>query len=93
MKRIPVNSSNVKSVGYNSILKLLEVEFNNGSVYEYIDVPKELYDAFISSDSLGKFVHSHLKNKFRTIQVAPGLKAIKRNVRSVINTIPIKWRP
>lgn len=37
MKRIPVSSTNVASVGYEN--QVLEVEFLNGSVYQYFYVP------------------------------------------------------
>jgi hypothetical protein len=39
MERIAVTSSNVVAVGYQESSSTLEVEFKNGSVYRYLDVP------------------------------------------------------
>jgi len=52
MNRIPVDSSNIISIGYEP--GLLEVEFKNG-VYQYPGVPEELGGALMAADSKGKF--------------------------------------
>jgi len=43
MKRVPVRSSNLISVGYDSALRVLEAEFKHGSVYQYFGVPSMVY--------------------------------------------------
>lgn len=40
MKRIPVSSSNLASVGYDEISQALEIEFLHGGVYQYFGVSK-----------------------------------------------------
>ena len=55
MKRNVVISSNIKSVGFDN--GILEVEFNSGAVYQYADVPKEIFDGIMSAESVGKFVN------------------------------------
>jgi hypothetical protein len=65
MKRQPVTSSNVKSVGYDDFKHLLEVEFSNGDVYQYIGVPENTYVAFMQAPSIGKAVHEMLRGKFK----------------------------
>jgi hypothetical protein len=45
MERQLVQSSNVYSVGYDAEKRRLEVEFVNGGVYEYLDVPPEKHEA------------------------------------------------
>ena len=54
MKRQKVKSSNLKSVGYDNVSELLEIEFLNGSIYQYKKVPEKLHTTLIKSDSLGK---------------------------------------
>jgi len=56
MKRQLVISSNIESIGYEN--GILEVEFRSGSVYQYHDVPKEVFDSILSSESIGKAVNS-----------------------------------
>ena len=66
MERIDVSSSNVKSVGYDGESSTLEVEFNNGYLYHYTQVPSEIHNKFMSASSKGKFVNIFLKNRFPT---------------------------
>lgn len=48
MKRTKVESSSLKSIGYDSDEEVLEVEFRAGSVYRYKKVPKSIYDDLIA---------------------------------------------
>ena len=57
----PVESSNVSQIGYDFAEQVLYVGFNSGWMYYYYPVPQETYDAFLVSDSKGKFVHQVLK--------------------------------
>ncbi len=42
MERISVLSSVIRSIGYDNLTMTLEIEFANGGVYEYMDVPAEV---------------------------------------------------
>lgn len=64
MKREPVSSSNIVSVGYDAASETLEVEFMSGSVYQYYNVPQSIYDAFIAAPSAGQFFAYQIKNSF-----------------------------
>jgi hypothetical protein len=69
MNRIRVQSSNIVSVGYDEKSKVLEIEFDNG-IYQYFDVPQDVYEDFMNAPSLGKFFHKEIKGKYRFTQVA-----------------------
>lgn len=69
MDRISVSSSNIASVGYDSESMTLEIEFNNGSVYQYFDVGERLYEDLISADSIGGFLAANIKGSFRFSRV------------------------
>ena len=60
MKMIPVESSMISSVGYDKATKLLQVVFNSGAVWEYSEVPKEVYDELLASDSKGSYMRSSI---------------------------------
>jgi len=62
--RQPVFSSNLKSVGYDPASSVLEIEFHNGSIYQYRGVPKSIYVALMAAASLGSFFHRHIKDKY-----------------------------
>ena len=64
MNRQPVESSNIKSVGYSPLRRKLEVEFKGGGVYRYKSVPKTVYKSMMDSDSKGKFLHQHIKYQY-----------------------------
>lgn len=61
MDRIPVISSNVASIGYCTETGILEVEFNNGGVYQYFGIPEFLYNDFLNADSKGRFLNTCVK--------------------------------
>jgi hypothetical protein len=51
-------------VGYDGPNQILEIEFNNGSLYEYYIVPDKVYTSFMNASSKGKYFHQFIKNKF-----------------------------
>lgn len=69
MERTPVSSSNIASVGYEPDTSTLQVEFNNGTIYDYYDVPEETYTALIGAGSVGSFFHANIRNTFSFQQV------------------------
>lgn len=40
---------------------ILEVEFLNGSIYQYYDVPEALYEGIMSAESHGKYLNEYIK--------------------------------
>ncbi len=65
MNRIPVDSTNVLEVGYDSGTQTLEVLFKNGNIYQYFDVPQTIYDNLISASSVGQFLSKEIKGNYR----------------------------
>jgi len=61
MERELVDSSTVLSIGYEPTTSTLEVEFKNGGLYQYYNVPEPIYQQFMASDSKGKFLHAYIK--------------------------------
>lgn len=69
MKLLEVkNSSNINGATYDAKTKKVLVRFHNGSVYEYADVPFEIWKRFQAtfdgSSSAGKFLNANFKGKF-----------------------------
>lgn len=64
MERIPVNSSNIGSVGYDSGSDTLEIEFINGGTYQYSGVPEGVYEGMMGADSKGKYFHANINKKY-----------------------------
>lgn len=70
MQRTGVSSSNIVSVGYDAGHQILEVEFHNGSVYQYMDVPPSVHEALMDASSHGSYLNQYIKGRFRYQQVS-----------------------
>lgn len=69
MNRVPVRSSNIRSVGYDSGTSTLEVEFHSGGVYQYSGVPETVYQGFMRAASKGSYFHDHVRDRYPARQV------------------------
>ena len=69
MERIKVQSSNLESVGYDLINKILEIGFYDGAVYHYFDVPPKVYKGLMEAGSKGTYHHRFIRKGFRYSQV------------------------
>ena len=69
MKRVPVVSSHIASVGYEE--GILEVEFKNGTVGQYLGVPQWTYDSLMADESKGSFLHKFVRNTHPYVQISP----------------------
>lgn len=61
MKRQSVESSNLASVGYDAENEILEVEFKHGGVYQYFDVPENVYEELMNASSHGQYFDRNVK--------------------------------
>lgn len=64
MYRQRVQSSAVRSVGYDRKRRVLEVEVAGGTVYQYLDVPAREYFALVSADSVGRYFNQRIKDGY-----------------------------
>lgn len=64
MERYTVASSNISSIGYDEPSQTLEVEFLNGAIYQYYNVPKNIYDQLMQQGSKGRFLNTYIKNAY-----------------------------
>ncbi len=69
MKRQPVSSSNLRAVGYDAAAQTLEIEFQNGRVYQYSDVPEDVYRELMSAESHGQYFNDNIKDDYSYQQV------------------------
>ena len=75
MKRLPVVSSSVASLGYDAAARTFEVEFTNGAVSQYFDVPLAVYDAFATAESKGRFLNDAIRDSYTCVsRLAPRSK-------------------
>jgi hypothetical protein len=60
--RMPVNSSSLAAVGYDHFTGTLEIEFHDGAVYQYFDMPAYVYTGLMSMGSHGYYFQTFIKN-------------------------------
>lgn len=69
MERTRVSSSHIRSIGFDVQDETLEVEFDNGGIYQYFGVSQHLYERFMAASSKGKFFGAHIRDKFKTKKI------------------------
>lgn len=70
MDRIPVSSTNIRSIGYDQQSSVLEVEFTSGDVYQYFNVSEHLYQQFLYASSHGQFLNDNIRHNYRYQKVS-----------------------
>ena len=74
MERERVDSTSVSSVGYDPRSETLEVEFRNGGVYRYLEVPEDEWRLLRSAESKGSYLNTQIKPTYRYRKLAPPRK-------------------
>ncbi len=61
----------IVSVGYDAAWRVLEVEFREtGEIYDYFEVPPEIYAAFRAAPSKGSYLNGIFKSRnYRYIKI------------------------
>ncbi len=69
IQMLPACSTMAAQVGYDEDREILQIEFNNGSVYQYSAVEPELWEDLQSSDSLGSFYNQEIKGYYPSVKI------------------------
>jgi XTP/dITP diphosphohydrolase len=77
MQRIPVDSSDIVSIGYDAKARMLEIEFKEDRIYQYSDVEPDVYERFMRADSYGEFFFAHITKHYRYKRVNGAGKTAK----------------
>lgn len=64
IERLPIDSSNLKSVGYDEARGILAVEFQSGAIFHYYQVPLHVFEDMGSADSRGRYYAKEIRGKF-----------------------------
>jgi hypothetical protein len=63
---VQLTSSNLARARWDNASNTLEIEFIGGRIYQYYDVPQQVFDSLCSgSDSAGKYFMSNIRGHFR----------------------------
>jgi KTSC domain-containing protein len=59
---VPVSSSTISAIAYDSESATLGVRFHNGTEYHYFQVPRDVYEGFLLASSCGAYLNNNLRN-------------------------------
>ena len=62
--RKPLKSGKLRAAGYDARLRVMEIEFVNGDIYEYKSVSPELYRQLMASPSPNSFFEDKIEESF-----------------------------
>lgn len=69
MEMTPVSSSNIAAVGYDEGSQTLQIQFINGTSYQYFDVPEQIFIELRDAGSIGAYLASNIKGVYRFSKV------------------------
>jgi KTSC domain len=64
MERKKINSSGIRSVGYDAGSQTLEVELSDGSVWQYTKVPSEVHRRLMAAPSMVSFYRDSIEDDY-----------------------------
>jgi non-canonical purine NTP pyrophosphatase (RdgB/HAM1 family) len=91
MQRLPVESSDVVSIGYDPTEQALEIEFQGNRIYRYFEVPQSTYDHFMKADSFGGYFNAHINTYYRYRRIDEAGKPQKFDSIAIVTRNPRKF--
>jgi hypothetical protein len=70
MQRTALRSRALVSAGYDAAAQILELEFHNGRVYRYRQVPPGVFDFLLRTASKGSFVNRMIDGRYSYEEVS-----------------------
>src|SRR5437867_6217545 len=64
-----VESTAIAAIGYSKRQHNLEIEFVNGAIYRYFDVPPAVYRELMSSESKARFYDFNIRRRYRSLLI------------------------
>ncbi len=64
IERKPIRRGGIKSAGYDRSARVLEIEFDNGSVIQHSGVGDEIARRFLSSGSPASYYRDNIQDEF-----------------------------
>lgn len=62
---ISVSSDAISRIGYDADTKQMHIDFHDSRpTYTYCSVPKEVFNQFVSADSVGTHYHQYIKDNY-----------------------------
>jgi len=83
MQRQDVESTVIDALGYS---RVLEIRFESGHIYQYYNVPEEVYNAMLTAPSKGKYFNEQIRGKYSYQEIE--LKQASRQAKQEKEIMP-----
>ena len=70
MNAMPVESSTLATIAYDSTRELLQLEFNSHAFYRYFGVPATVHQGLMYARSKGSYFNQNIRGKFRYLRIS-----------------------
>ena len=65
----------MRSMGYEARSRILEIEFQSGAVYQYLEVPRKVHEELIGAESKGQYFNSEIRDDYEFVRVGKTRRA------------------
>ena len=62
---IPVSSSAISAIGYDSATQKMQICFKDSGTYTFCRVPQYIFEDFLSASSKGKYYAQHIRDRYQ----------------------------
>lgn len=70
VQRHKVESSDISSIGYDADVRVLEVEFVSRAVYQYANVPENVYTELMQAGSKGQYFNKYIRDQYQSSKLS-----------------------
>jgi len=78
MLRVNLQSTSLNAATFQEQSAFLELEFRNGAIYRYSDVPAQVYRELLRAESKGRYFNQHVRNRFSYTKIDPARNGANR---------------
>jgi len=83
INRQPVESSAIRSVGYDPASQTLEIEFHSSGIYQFFDVPEAVYEDLMQASEPASYFNNHIRGRYHRPRKHNVLVAFARLLRGL----------
>ena len=69
IERKPIRRGGIRSAGHDRASRVLEIEFDNGEVLQYVAVGDEIARRFLTSNAPGSYYKDNIQEEFTVRRV------------------------
>jgi hypothetical protein len=69
MNRRPITSSVIAELGYDRQTSIMDLKFTTGRVYRYFMIPASVFEAFLQSESIGRYFNKEIRDRYPNHEV------------------------